>query len=247
VAPAPTASEPVNRMIAAHGGLDTWKAAPTLSFEDSLLPTGAPTAMVSRVTTEMSTRRAYLDFPAMKAQVVWDGEKAWSVNWKGPIPPRFLALLSFYFLGLPWLTTDPGVNLGEPGAGTLPDDPTQYITVKMSFGRGVGDTPDDYYRLFIDPETHRLKAIEFTVTYADLLPPGVAAIKEYGVYEAYQTSEGLLVPARLTVYSDQWEKRSTLEWRDVSFRRAFDESRLPMPPNAVVDASRPTRTAAPAR
>jgi hypothetical protein len=241
----PTRSEVVNKMIEAHGGLEGWKTAPTMSFTDSFLPAAAKTPVVSQVTVEMTSRRAYLDFPAMDAQIVWDGEKAWSTNWKGRTPPRFLALLSFYFVGLPWLTADPGANLSEPGTGTLPDDPTEYITVKMTFGPGVGDTPDDYYLLFIDPNTYELKATEFTVTYADVLPPDVEFKKDLGVFEAYEEVEGLKVPARFPLYVDG-ELQGTYEWREVSFSQPFDGSRMTMPEGAVVDDSNPTRKAKPA-
>ena len=137
--PAKTGREVVERMIAAHGGLEKWRTAPTVSFEDTLQPAGgAP--MISRVTVEQGPRRAYLDFPQMDARITWDGEKAWSENWQGPFPPRFLALLSYYFANLPWLAADPGVNLSEPGTGTLWDDPTEYITVNIIWRARHGRT-----------------------------------------------------------------------------------------------------------
>ena len=143
-----TGREIVEQMIEAHGGLEEWRSAPTVSFEDSFRPPdGSP--IVSRVTVEQGSRRAYLDFPEMGARIAWDGEKAWSENWQGPFPPRFFALLSYYFLNLPWLAADAGVNLSDPGAGRLWDDLIEYITVKMTFEPGVGDTPDDYYILSV--------------------------------------------------------------------------------------------------
>ena len=243
-ATSPTKSEVVNKMIEAHGGLERWQTAPTMRFTDSFLPAGAESPLESHVTVEMTSRRAYLDFPSMNAQIVWDGEKAWSVNWKGRTPPRFLALLSFYFVGLPWLTADPGVHLSEPGIGTLPDDPTEYITVKMTFGPGAGDTPDDYYLLFIDPSAYELRAAEFTVTYADVLPPDVEFKKELGIFEAHGEFEGLKVPTRFSIYVDG-ELQGTYEWRDVSFTQPFDASRMEMPDDAVVDTSSPTREKTP--
>jgi hypothetical protein len=232
-------------MIEAHGGLERWRSAPTMRFTDAFLPAGAESALESHVTVEMSSRRAYLDFPAMDAQIVWDGEKAWSVNWQRRTPPRFLALLSFYFVGLPWLTADPGVHLSEPRTGTLPDDPTEYITVKMTFGEGVGDTPDDYYLLFIDPSTHLLKATEFTVTYADVLAPDEEFKKDLGIFETYGEFEGLKVPTRFPIYVDG-ELAGTYEWREVSFSQPFDDSRMKMPDGVVIDTSQPTRKTQPA-
>lgn len=231
----------VNQMIEAHGGLEKWRAAPTVSFTDAFQPAGAPAPAVSRVTVEQSRRRAYLDFPDHGARITWDGEKAWSENWKSSHPPRFVALLSYYFANLPWLTLDPGVNLSPPGRDRLGDDPTEYLTVKMTFDPGVGDTPDDYYLLYIHPETYRLRGARFTVTYADLLPPGVEEIEESIVYEEFTPVEGLLVPTRATVYDKDGGPVGAFEWREWSFSKPFDEGRMEMPAGAVVDTTNPTR------
>src|SRR5262249_30226253 len=105
----------VRDMVAAHGGMKPWRTAPTVSFEDEFQRAGQP-AQASRVVVEQSRRRVYIDM-ADGARLCWDGTKAWSTNWRSPVPPRFLALLNYYFLDLPWLTQDPGVKLGEPGTG----------------------------------------------------------------------------------------------------------------------------------
>ena len=236
-------SDVVAKMIEAHGGSEKWRSAPTVSFQDALQPAGAPSPMISRVTVEQGARRAYLDFPEMGAQISWDGNQAWSEHWQGPYPPRFLALLSYYFANLPWLAADPGVNLSEPGTGRLWDDPIEYITVKLTFEPGVGDTPDDYYILYIHPSSYRLKAAELTVTYAAVLPPDVDALIEIIVYDEFATVDGLTVPIKASVYGKDRSPLASLEWRDWSFSKRFDESRMVMPSNAVLDTSSPTRTA----
>ena len=234
--------EVVARMIEAHGGLEKWRSAPTVSFEAALLPPGADAPLVHRVTVEQGARRAYLDFPGMNAKISWDGEKAWSENWKGPFPPRFFALLSYYFMNLPWLAADPGVSLSKPGTARLWDDPTEYITVKMTFEPGVGDTPEDYYLLHIDPTSYRLRAAELTVTYAAVLPSDVDVMTEVIVYEEFATVDGLTVPAKASIYGkDRSPLASFSEVRDWSFSQPFDESRMVMPSNAVLDTSSPIR------
>ncbi len=233
-----TGMELVARMTAAHGGLEKWRSAPSVSFEAALLPPGADSPLVHRVTVEQGPRRAYLDFPEMNARISWDGEKAWSENWQGPFPPRFFALLSYYFMNLPWLAADPGVNLSEAGPARLWDDPTEYMTVKLTFEPGMGDTPDDDYILYVDPNSYRLRAAELTVTYADALPPDVDVITEIIVYEEFTTLDGLTVPTKCSVYGkDRSLYASFPEVRDWSFSRPFDESRMVMPPNAVLDTS----------
>ena len=229
-------------MVSAHGDLGKWRSAPTVSFEDLFKPAGNQKATVSKVTVEQGRRRAYLDFPESDAHIAWDGKQAWSENWRAPYPPRFLALLNYYFLNLPWLARDSGVILGEPGKATLWKDAIEYITVKMTFGAEVGDTPDDYYILYIDPKTYRLKACEYIVTYASILPPDAKATPPHVlVYDAFSTVEGFVVPTRYSIFDKNHSLIATCEIRNWSFTKLFDTKRMTIPPTAVMDKSSPTR------
>lgn len=235
----PAAEEVVGRMIEAHGGYAKWSAAPTVRFQDRFRRPGDPQESVSRVTVELGSRRAYIDLPGAGGRMAWDGEKAWSENWSLPVPPRFFALLNYYFLNLPWLTRDPGVNLGPPGTAAIPGDPTAYVTVKMTFEPGVGDTPDDYYLLYIHPETHRLRACRYIVTYAAVLPEGRSATPEHLlVFDQLAEVDGLLVPTRYTIY-EEGAVVASCEIGDWSFTDRFDAARMVMPAGAVIDDSAP--------
>jgi Family of unknown function (DUF6503) len=237
--PGEKSPEIIITMISAHGGMEKWKSAPTVSFEDQFLQVGAPKPTISQVTVEQGRRRVYLDFPESNASIAWNGKEAWSENWKAPIPPRFLALLNYYFLNLPWLTLDPGVNLGELGKAKLWDDPTEYITVKMTFNPGVGDTPDDYYILYIDPKSHRLKACEYVATYASIQPTGKASPPHILVYESFTSVNGLVVPTRYSIYEKNHNLVASCEIRNWSFEKPFDSNRMTKSPTAVVDTSKP--------
>lgn len=236
-ATARTASAPkiVLQMIEAHGGLVAWESAPSVYFEDFW----GDGPNWSQIQVEQGKRRALIDYPGTGMRMAWDGERAWSLDWEAPMPPRFFALLNYYFLNLPWLTVDPGVILEETGTASVPDDPVEYRVVKMTFEEGVGDTPDDYYDLLIHPETHRLHANRYIVTYSSLLPAGVAHTPEHLlVYDEWTTVDGLNVPTRFTIYEDG-EVYAACQIRNWSFRKPFDASRLQMPAGAVVDASQP--------
>lgn len=237
-----SAAEIVDAMIAAHGGMEAWKNAPTVSFTDTWYTGGSTEGQTARVMVEQGARRATIDMAGSGARMAWDGERAWSLNWTSPIPPRFLALLNYYFLNLPWLVKDPGVVLGEPGTGTLWDDPAEYTTVRVTYEPGTGDTPDDYYVLYIDPGTHRLAACEYIVTYADLLPPGVEHTPPHIlVYDEFETVNGLVVPTRFTIYLEDHAVYARCDVTDWSFEKPFDPARLAMPDGGKVDTSRPTR------
>ena len=235
-----SAAEIVDRMVAAHGGMDLWASAATVSFEDEFRIGETETAPPSRVTVEQGPRRAYIDFPGTPTRLSWDGERAWSENWGGPYPPRFLALLNYHFLNLPWLARDPGVQLGEPDRARLWDDPLDYVTIRITYGEGVGDTPKDYYVLYIHPATYELKATEYIVTYSSLLPEGVEASSPHIlVYDSYERVNGLLVPSHYTIYEEDHSIFATCAVRDWSFERPFDLDRMTMPEGAVVDESTP--------
>jgi hypothetical protein len=237
------AATAVDRMVAAHGGMDAWRDAPSVTFTDEWGRPGSPETRISVVQVEQGRRRAVLEFPDMDATIGWDGEKAWSVNWSGG-PPRFLALLNYYFVCLPWLVNDPGVVLHEPERRTLWNDPTEYISIEVTYRPGVGDTPDDYYVLFIHPETHLLRGCEYIVTYPTLVPEGKDHTPPHIlVFDSLTTVEGLTVPAHFTIYDKDDEKTvyATCTIRDWSFSKPFDARRVEVPDGAAVDESLPKR------
>lgn len=233
----------VEAMIEAHGGMEAWASAPSVEFQDRRVG-GEEPGPWTRVIVEQGPRRACLDVLGTDMRMAWDGEKAWSVAWEMRIPPRFLALLDYYFLNLPWLALDPGVVLGDPGTapldlGDLAADDTEYVTVKMTFQPGVGDTPDDYYLLYIHPESHRLVANEYIVTYEALLPEGTEHSPPHVlVYDGWTEVGGLTVPTAYTIY-EEGEVFAALEVREWSFDQPFDPECLEMPEGAVVDESTP--------
>ena len=232
--------EIVDRMIAAHGGMATWKEAPTISFTDEFRPGAAKEGMASQVTVEQGQRRAYIDYPSMKMKLSWDGEKCWTENWEMPTPPRFLALLNYYFLNLPWLVKDKGVVLGEVGVEKLPNDPVAYMSVRMGFESNVGDTPDDAYVLLIEPDTYQLHGCKYVVTYKDALPEGVSSSPEHLlIYDAFVDVEGLKLPSHYTIYDIDNNIYATCAVRDWSLQMPFDKTRMQMSATAVLDHSKP--------
>ena len=234
---AETAEQIVDAMIEAHGGYEAWAGAPSVRFEDDWGERGG-----FLTTVETGRRRAYLDSPhAGGPSMVWDGEKAWSVNWPedGP-PPRFLALLNFHFLNLPWLVKDPGVILAGPESQKLFDDATDWMVLRVTYDSGVGDTPDDWYELYIHPTSYRLKACRYVVTYDELLPEGVDATPPHIlVYDEWEREEGLMVPSRFTIYEEDGSVYAKCVISGWSFSEPFDESRMAMPPGAMMDESHP--------
>ena len=234
-APEKSMPDVVRRMIEAHGGMEPWRSAPSVRFTDRW-----DDAKPTSVAVEQGSRRVHMEVVGTGSRMAaWDGEPAWSTEWQGP-PSRFMAQLTYYFLNLPWLTMDPGVKLAEPGTGRLWDDSTSYATVMMTFDPGVGDTPDDFYELYIHPDTHRLKACRYVVTYQALVPPGAKHTPEHMlVFDRHETVSGLVVPTRLTIYGMDRSVVARCSISDWSFDQPFDAAMVAMPPGAVVDTTTP--------
>jgi hypothetical protein len=223
-------------MSDAHGGLEAWRSLQSMAFDDSW-----STGMATHVTMDVATRRGRLEISGTPAAAAWDGEKVWSVSWPAEMPPpRFLVGLNWYFLNLPWVAHDPGVELAAAGTVTLGDDPKEYLAVRMTFGAGVGDTPDDYYLLYVDPETYRLHGCEYVVTYRAILPEGVEHTPPHDlIFEAFTEIGGLVLPTAFTVYEKDGSVYASCRVEGWALDEPFDESMVRMPAGAVVDESQP--------
>jgi hypothetical protein len=226
--------EVVRQMIEAHGGMDAWRSSPSIRFTERW-----GNGPATRVAVEQGARRVHQEVVGTSARMGWDGERAWSVDWKGA-PPRMAAQLTYYFANLPWMTMDPGVELGTPATGKVWDDTTSYATVLMTFEPGVGDTPDDVFELFIHPQTHVLLACRYVMTYQAALPPGADRAPDHMViFDRHETVNGLLVPTRFTVYEMDRRKIGECAVTDWSFNQPFDAAMAMMPEGAVVDTTTP--------
>lgn len=134
--------------------------------------------------------------------------------------------------------TTKGKSLGDPETARLWDDPTEYVTVRMTFEAGIGDTPDDYYVLYIHPTSKQLKACRYIVTYTEILPEGVESTPEHTfVYDELERVDGLMVPTRCSIYELDQTPYASIEVGGWSFRKPFDASRMSMPEGAVIDTS----------
>ena len=249
----PKTKDVIGRMLEAHGGLERWRQAKTIKYTNVMF---LPIIDIqdgmsewdrwgcSDETFELTSRRGYHDLPFEKAQIASDGKKVWSIGIQGGNPPKVRYQGVFYFVNLPWLTQDPGVHLGEPGMAKLPGDDKDYITIKVTFVEGVGNTAEDYHLLYIDPENYLLKATEYIVTYAALLdmlglPPEMTSFGPMlRVFDDYVTVGGLTVPSRYRTHDPQGKTMFGVHLLTrVEFGVPFDESRMRMTAGAVIDNS----------
>src|SRR5687768_4548611 len=131
------------------------------------------------------------------AQLTFDGERAWvspdSATFK---MARFHLLTWPYFLGVPFKLRDGGVRVGWMGDQPLGDG-RQYPAIRLTFAPGTGDAPRDWYILYRDPQTDRLRAMAYIVTYAKApsdRPDDPHAI----LYDDFRTIAGVTLATRWT-------------------------------------------------
>ena len=159
------------------------------------------------------------------------------------LPPRFYSSTPFYFFGLPFLFADPGINAESLGTKEL--DGREYNVVKITFDKGVGDTPEDDFVAYIDKETNQLKLVNYIVTYPPLMQgKSIDELERHAsVYEEWQEVDGLVVPKKISFYVWSDEKLGEgpggfMIFENVSFKDGSPDSALfSKPEGAQVDNS----------
>ncbi len=134
--------------------------------------------------------------------MVLDGKDAWVAPADGDIPPgraRFMLLTWPYFIAAPFKLADPGTSITDQGKQPL-DAHRIYPAGKLTFSESVGDSPDDWYMLYRNPDNDQLAAMAYIVTYgkssddAEISPHMV-------VYETYEKVDGVTLPTRMSFWN----------------------------------------------
>jgi len=133
------------------------------------------------------------------AILFFDGQRAWISPASAEVPQARFHLLTWpYFLAAPFKLRDSGSRLDTTGLRPL--DGRQCETALLTFDAGVGDSPDDWYVVYEDPETGLMAAMAYIVTYG-----GVTAQKAEGephaiVYHDYTAIDGVMLSQRWTFH-----------------------------------------------
>jgi len=179
----------------AHGR-EAWRAHPALASHLEV-DFGGTTVLAGEMlfTTSMSRSRIDTD---RGPSVIWDGSTAWVTPGDAELPmARFHVLTWPYFMLAPLKLRDPGTHLELLGEAQVVG--RSFETARLTFGSDVGDTPDDWYVLYVDPETSRLHGMAYIVTFgttAEKAGEEPHAI----VYEELTELEGAQVPTRMRFY-----------------------------------------------
>ncbi len=182
--------ELLNKCIASHGGMENWNKFAGLSYE---VESGGKTLFQL---TELKDRKTYSK--SEKFELGSDGKQIWVTPNADNVPGKSAAFyynLDFYFVAIPFVLKDPGVNVTALGKAS--PDGEEYDLIKISYNSGVGLSAKDVYFLYLDPTSHQLKILTYTVSFFDKTNEKVNSAKRY---LDYQNVQGLLMPTKMENY-----------------------------------------------
>lgn len=200
------------RSIEAHGGLGAWLRHGTVQFEFDYRPLSQPERrMHTRSDVDLWRARARQEeLPddeddGEEATLGWDLEHAWiTPNAEAfPSTARFWATTPYYFIGIPFVLADPGARYERLEDADL--DGVTHALVKVSYASGTGDSPDDYYIVYLHPETHRVSAIRYIVAFPGFFAAGEHSPEKLMRYGGLAEVDGLWLAHRFDTF--RWSEQ----------------------------------------
>ncbi len=186
----------------AHGGLENWYKNGPLSFHFNYQPLdGGVQRNTYQTIDTWSLKAKHSDAKNRSNQYGWDGNDFWIKAKDSTIfgyDTRFWSLTPIYFAGQPFILDGTGVNLAKLEPMIYKD--TMYDRVKVTFDPGTGDAPDDYYVLYMDAKTHRLKVIRYIVSYPGYFEKGDHLPEKFMELIGEQTISGIHFPRAYRTY-----------------------------------------------
>lgn len=227
------------RSLNTHGGLQRWFANGPVHFRFNYRPLEEGAVRDTFQTIDTWRSRARHQLASDRAsEFGWDGEHAWvsPPDAETLKSPRFWALTPYYFIGMPFVLADPGVHLKKTGSAELNGRPHDIITA--TFGEAVGDSPDDYYIIYLDAETGRFGGLRYIVSYPGFYPDGGHSPEKLMVYEGAQTVDDITFAEHFPTY--KWDpdaeargpKVTDVAMSDVEFRPKTEDAFFDAPEGA---------------
>jgi hypothetical protein len=182
--------EDFKKVLAAHGGLQEWSEMQSLTY------TMPKTDGDEVHTIDLPSRKTLIETD--KYQMGYDGNDLWLAQDTVYFPKErvgFYYNLMFYFYAMPFVLADDGINYEtvEP----LKIKTGEFPGIKMSFESNKGNSPDDEYVVYYNPETYQMEWLAYTVTYGK---DSKSEKYSYISYSDWQNVNGLKLPAELTWY-----------------------------------------------
>lgn len=237
----------IEAMVEAHGGIERWRAAPSIRFDNVMHNNHHERDQfawwVAHEVIDQKTRRVWQEWPMDDARIAYDGDEVWSLNWNRGNPSAHMVHFFYYFVNLPWLTQDDGVNLSAVTRFKWPGIEEALYEVTMSFDEApaVGKSVKDEYVLYIHPETYRLVGYQYGSGYKPLvdlmnMPEGQEVFGPlWRAITKYEEVDGLLFPAAFRTMPEVDERIvGNHVILNIDISTPFEEEMLEQPAGAVV-------------
>ena len=186
--------ENITKVFEAHGGLDKWNTMKSLEFTMPK-PDGNEVT-----TTNLKNRKSLIEMP--HHSIGYDGEHVWLKNKDTTTytlyggNPRFYYNLMFYFYAMPFILADDGIIYED--AEPLVFEGQSYPGIKISYENGIGESSEDEYILYYNPETYKMEWLGYTVTF---FSQEKAKEFHFRRYSNWQNVNGLLLPETMVRYN----------------------------------------------
>jgi hypothetical protein len=172
----------------AHGA-ENWRTQKALSAELALEFSDG-TGLEGTLTYDIQGRRVRFevtDGPLL----VFDGNRAWVAPADTEFPHARFNLRAWpYLLALPFTLRDTGVSVEPLGLKKFEHALCQ--AARVTFAPGSRDTPEDWYLLFLEPASSRVRAAAYIVTYGRSRDEAEKAARVVR-YESYTRLDGAIV------------------------------------------------------
>lgn len=229
----------ISAAIEAHGGLEKWYRQSPLFFRFNYQPLDKGEPRDTRILNDYVNSRAVHTMTSNpEVRYGWDGQQAWisDTSANPGTSVRFWSLTPYYFEGLPFVLADAGINyeLLEPTEW----QGTTYDLVKITYGENVGDAPDDYYVIYVNPETKLVDALRYIVSYQGFFDPGQHLPEKLMTITEKTSVDGITLAK---TYETRWwndgepsEVNTRVEVSEIEFRPETEATAFDRPAGAGV-------------
>lgn len=184
--------ENITKVMEAHGGLDAWNKTKTLVFGIER-PEG-----MELTTTDLKSRKSLIETDKFK--IGFDGNDVWIDDSQKVFKnnPKFYYNLMFYFYAMPFVLADDGISYYE--TEPLQFEGESYPGIKISYEAGIGESPEDEYILYYNPENYKMEWLAYTVTY---FSKEKSKDWHFIKYSDWEMLEGLILPKTIQWYNNE--------------------------------------------
>ena len=201
--------EIINKTLEAHGGMKAWKKVDVIKFhkiarpvsEDGKLPYNP---WITIETIHKPTEQVRIELPIDNGLIIRTEKE---ILYRGISPakmqaanPAMLSLMTYKFTNLPWLTQQKGVTVHDVTEARLPNEEKVYHCIKITYDESFGYAIGDFYKLYIDPDNYKYKAVSFSVNMGQFVEGAGSSPEMVHVFKEYEKVNGLLIPTQYETY-----------------------------------------------